>query len=66
MEHLEGRRWRKSSYSNNGGADCVEVGTCAEGVLVRDTKDRSGPLMRFAPAAWHRFAEQVKTANPDR
>jgi hypothetical protein len=63
MEHLDGRCWRKSSYSGNGGTDCVEVGTCAEGVLVRDTKDRSGSSMRFAPAAWHNFAEQVKTAN---
>ncbi len=26
MEHLDGRRWRKSSYSANGGTDCVEVG----------------------------------------
>jgi hypothetical protein len=66
MEHLDGRYWRKSSYSGNGGTDCVEVGTRAEGVLVRDTKDRSGLLMRFAPAAWRRFAEQVKTADPAR
>ena len=26
MEHLDRRRWRKSSYSANGGTDCVEVG----------------------------------------
>ena len=40
MEHLDGRRWRKSSYSASGGTDCVEVGLerGAEGVLVRDTK----------------------------
>ena len=61
MEHLGPYRWRKSSYSGNGGTDCVEVGARAEAdrVLVRDTKDR-GPVLRFSPAAWRRFAAQVK------
>ena len=82
MEHLGGYRWRKSSYSGNGGANCVEVGQApwrkasystngaecvevgplvtAEGVLVRDTKDRGGPVLRFNPAAWRSFAVRVK------
>jgi hypothetical protein len=62
MEYLDTGRWRKSSYSGNGGADCVEVGTSAEAenVLVRDTKDRPGPVLRFTAAAWCRFAGQVK------
>ena len=62
MEHLGRYRWRKSSYSDNGGPDCVEVGTPAHAdrVLVRDTKDRGGPVLRFSPAAWRRFAAQVK------
>ena len=43
MEHLDGGRWRKCSYSANGGTDCVEVGLDrgAEGVMVRDTRARS-------------------------
>ena len=51
MEHLGGRRWRKSSYSANGGTDCVEVGLDrgAEGVVVRDTKARSGSVLWFSP-----------------
>jgi hypothetical protein len=63
MEHLDGYRWRKSSYSGNGGADCVEVGLRAEAdrVLVRDTKDSGGPMLRFSPAAWRRFAAQVQS-----
>ena len=52
-------RWRKSSYSGNGG-NCVEVGDAARVILVRDTKDRSGPVLRFSPAVWRRFADQVK------
>jgi hypothetical protein len=52
-------RWRKSSFSGNGG-DCVEVGDDTRRVLVRDTKDGTGPVLRFTPAAWRRFADQVK------
>jgi hypothetical protein len=54
-------RWRKSSYSGGQGGNCVEVGH-GRGVLVRDTKDRQGPVLRFTPDAWRRFAGQVKGA----
>lgn len=62
MERIDGLRWRKSSYSGNGGADCVEVGDHSEcsRVLVRDTKDRTGPMLRFSTETWDRFANQVK------
>jgi Domain of unknown function (DUF397) len=54
-------RWRKSTYSSNGGASCVEVGQASDIVAVRDTKQhRRGPVLRFTPAAWRRFADQVK------
>jgi hypothetical protein len=33
----------------------------ADRVLVRDTKDRYGPVLRFGPAVWRRFADQVRT-----
>jgi hypothetical protein len=52
-------KWRKASYSSNGGGNCIEVGKGGR-VLVRDTKDRSGPVLRLSPAAWRRFADQVK------
>jgi hypothetical protein len=67
MEIQVGARWRKSSYSGNGGGTCVEVGEARRGVLVRDTTDRSGPVLRFSPAAWRKFADQVKRSlGPDR
>ena len=54
-------RWRKSTYSSNGGASCIEVGQAARIIAVRDTKqDGTGPVLRVTPAAWRRFAEQVK------
>jgi hypothetical protein len=60
MEVQVAAHWRTSSYSGNGGGTCVEVGEAQRGVLVRDTQDRTGPMLRFAPAAWRRFAGQVK------
>ena len=59
---MDGKRaitWRKSSYSGNSGGQCVEVGDYAGRILVRDTQDRRGPLLRFTPGAWRRFADRV-------
>lgn len=52
--------WRKSSYTTSNGGNCVEVAGRESRVLVRDTKDRTGPMLRLAPEAWRRFAERVK------
>jgi hypothetical protein len=52
--------WRKSSYSTNGGQDCVEVAGSGA-VLIRDTTDRErGPVLRVSPAAWQEFLATVK------
>jgi Domain of unknown function (DUF397) len=53
--------WRKSSYSGNGGGNCVEVGAAGHAIAVRDTKqDGAGPVLRFSPAAWRRFASHLR------
>ena len=52
--------WRTSSYSGGSGGDCVEVRDDTGRVLVRDTKDRTGPVLPFTPQAWQRFADRVK------
>jgi hypothetical protein len=52
--------WRTSSYSGGSGGDCVEVRDDTGRVLVRDTKDQTGPVLPFTPQAWQRFADRVK------
>ncbi|MGI5146569.1 DUF397 domain-containing protein [Plantactinospora sp. CA-294935] len=48
--------WRKSTRSTPNGGDCVEVADNLAGrVLVRDSKDRDGGTLTFAPATWHAF-----------
>jgi len=51
--------WRKSSYSNANGGDCVEVAS-AEGVAVRDTTDREGMTLQFTAAAWQEFTRRLR------
>jgi hypothetical protein len=52
--------WRTSSYSGSQGGNCVEVGQNDNRVLVRDTKDRPGAVLRFSPQAWRRLADRLK------
>ena len=51
--------FRKSSASKSG--NCAEVASLPAGtVLVRDTTDRSGPVLSFPAATWERFTAKVK------
>ena len=52
---------RKSSYSGGQGGNCVEIADDESRVVVRDTRNRTGPVLRFTPDAWRRFAKQLKS-----
>ena len=63
---LTGARWRTSSYSGNGGKTCVEVaGNLPDVVALRDSKDRSGPVLTFGPAQWAAFTAGVRQGQFD-
>ncbi|WP_119294120.1 DUF397 domain-containing protein [Streptomyces sp. YIM 130001] len=53
--------WRKSSYSNQAGGDCVEV---ADGlphlIPVRDSKVPHGAELTFGRGAWSAFISAVR------
>ncbi len=59
---VNGLSWRKSSYSNGDGGDCVEVSDDVPGVVpVRDSKLADmGPVLAFPAAAWTSFIQDVK------
>lgn len=51
--------WRKSSASGADGG-CVEVAKSKLSVLVRDSRDRQGTVLKFDPAEWRGFVGRIK------
>ncbi|MFJ9260950.1 DUF397 domain-containing protein [Streptomyces bacillaris] len=50
--------WRKSSYSDGGDNNCIEVADGYPGVIpVRDSKTPTGPALLIATPAWTAFVE---------
>ncbi|WP_431042852.1 DUF397 domain-containing protein [Streptomyces sp. P1-3] len=53
--------WRKSSYSDGGPNNCIEV---ADGypdlTPVRDSKDPHGPALLFSADGWTSFVSAIK------
>ncbi|MFJ2951852.1 DUF397 domain-containing protein [Streptomyces sp. NPDC087226] len=47
--------WIKSSYSTADGPDCVEVATVPAHILVRDSKNPTGPRLTLTPTTWAAF-----------
>ncbi|AVT30407.1 DUF397 domain-containing protein [Plantactinospora sp. BC1] len=58
--NLTGAQWRKSTRSSPNGGNCIEVARNLPGIVaVRDSKDTTGPVLAFAPAAWRAFVTEV-------
>jgi hypothetical protein len=61
VEDMTEPRWRKSSYSGNGGSDCVEVASNLPGIVaVRDSKNVPGPELAVSDQAWSAFVQGIK------
>jgi hypothetical protein len=52
--------WRKSTFTNNTGA-CVEVAELGATRAVRDSKNPTGPTLRFTTAEWSAFTSAIRT-----
>ena len=53
--------WRKSSYSANGGQNCVEAASDDGMLLIRDTTNRErGPVLRLTPSAFADFTARIR------
>jgi hypothetical protein len=58
---LDKAAWRKSSYSNTDGGNCVEVAHNLPVVPVRDSKDTARTPLVFAGTAWAAFVGYIKS-----
>ncbi|MEW9520703.1 DUF397 domain-containing protein [Streptomyces tubercidicus] len=53
--------WRKSTYSNSDGGNCIEVSDDLPALTpVRDSKNPHGPALTFEASTWSSFVNAVK------
>lgn len=50
--------WVRSSRCDT--SACVEVGHAEDEVLMRDSKDPDGPVLRFTKDQWRQFIQSLK------
>ena len=56
----DGATWRKSSFSNGTGGECVEVADLPRGQAVRDSKHPEGPILVFSKGGWQAFVQGIQ------
>ena len=59
---LAAAAWRKSSRSGSNG--CVEIAFLDGQIAVRDSKDRSGPVLQFTHREWEAFLAEQRDLGP--
>ncbi|MBV9142807.1 MAG: DUF397 domain-containing protein [Pseudonocardiales bacterium] len=64
MSDLDLAVWTKSSRSTDQG-NCVEMAALDTGLAVRDSKNSTGPTLRFATAAWSAFTTGIRAGEFD-
>lgn len=58
---LSNATWRKSTFSDGGGTNCLEVADGFPGVVpVRDSKVPTGPALLVSASAWTAFIDDVR------
>jgi hypothetical protein len=64
--NLTGAQWRKSSYSNGNGGNCVEVANLdSGGRVVRDSKNPNGGALMFTGTEWAAFTAGIRAGEFD-
>lgn len=58
-DHLPPLPWRKSTRSQKED-ECVEVARLGGSVLVRDSRDRSGPILAVSRTEWRSFLTRIR------
>ncbi|MEV7340838.1 DUF397 domain-containing protein [Streptomyces sp. NPDC093544] len=57
--------WRRRSYNNGMGGECLEAAALARAVAVRDSKAPSGPQLMLSTAAWQSFIRTLPPKNQE-
>ncbi|MFB7594891.1 DUF397 domain-containing protein [Streptomyces sp. NPDC056160] len=51
--------WFKSSYSGGNATECVECAYTSQSVLIRDSKQVEGAILRVRPEVWWLFVRDL-------
>jgi hypothetical protein len=65
MELIASLQWRKSSFSGNGGGNCVDVAADGEKIYVRNSKNPGGAVVAFTQSEWRAFISGAKNKEFD-
>lgn len=57
--------WRKSSYSQGGGTECVEVAQMTGHCAVRDSKNTDGAMLALTSGEWAALLDAIKMGAHD-
>lgn len=57
--------WRKARRSMGNG-NCVEISPVTGGVVVRDSKNPVGPVLRYSATSWLAFTRETQLGHFDR
>jgi hypothetical protein len=52
--------WRKSTFSDSNGGNCVETASGGNAILVRDTTDRDGVTLSVPAETWRTFTDSLR------
>ena len=52
--------WRKSTYSDANGGQCVETASADSAIVIRDTADRGGLTLGVPANAWTAFLSTLR------
>ena len=61
----EPAEWRKAQRSMGNG-NCVEISPIAGGIVVRDSKNPVGPVLRYSATSWLAFTRDARLGRFDR
>ncbi|MGQ0837855.1 DUF397 domain-containing protein [Actinokineospora sp.] len=53
--NLTGARWRRSSFTDNGNGNCVEIALIGASTAIRDSKNRDGGTLVISGRQWASF-----------
>lgn len=59
---MERLRWRRSTYSVGNPEQCVEAALTTSAVFVRNSKDKTGPMLVFSPEKFGMFLLNVRNS----